>query len=329
MWSNLLAALLQQQWQAGAECVLPDGGVLRAGAEGIITATPAQPPAEVVVLSCGVHGNETAPVEVVAQLLQQWLAGAFSLRVQLLCLFAHPAALRQGVRYLQQDMNRLFAAEGNVSAPAASPDSQRAQQLQQALSDFFDHVPAGLPRSHFDLHTAIRGSKIEKFAINPFRHGRPVPPISWQRLAAAGISAVLHHPHPSQTLSYFTQQYYGCNSFTLELGSARPFGQNQSLDLSALAATLQAILTQQPLPPATTSLQHFRVSREIIKQHEDFQLYLDDAVENFTVLPQGYRLASQSGWPDVVVEEEQARIVFPNPRVACGLRAGLLVVPQC
>ncbi|RMS31783.1 Succinylglutamate desuccinylase [Pseudomonas coronafaciens pv. garcae] len=50
-------------------------------------------------------------------------------------------------------------------------------------------------------------------------------------------------------------------------------------------------------------------------------------MENFTELEKGYVLAedvSDSRW---VVEEEGARIIFPNPKVKNGLRAGILIVP--
>ncbi|MCY1182683.1 Succinylglutamate desuccinylase [compost metagenome] len=74
-------------------------------------------------------------------------------------------------------------------------------------------------------------------------------------------------------------------------------------------------------------LQLFAVSREVIKHSDHFRLHLDDAVDNFTELAQGYLLAEDIGGTRWVVEEQGARIIFPNPRVKNGLRAGILVVP--
>jgi succinylglutamate desuccinylase len=41
----------------------------------------------------------------------------------------------------------------------------------------------------------------------------------------------------------------------------------------------------------------------------------------------GYLLAEDIAQTRWIIEEEGARIIFPNPRVKNGLRAGILVVP--
>jgi succinylglutamate desuccinylase len=83
-------------------------------------------------------------------------------------------------------------------------------------------------------------------------------------------------------------------------------------------------------PPVTGDLQKlqlFRVAREVIRHSDAFRLYLDDSVENFTELVPGSLLAEDDDGRSWRVEEEGARIVFPNPKVRNGLRAGLIVVP--
>ncbi|MNJ80839.1 Succinylglutamate desuccinylase [compost metagenome] len=51
-------------------------------------------------------------------------------------------------------------------------------------------------------------------------------------------------------------------------------------------------------------------------------------IENFSELSKGYLLAEDLAEMRWVVEEEGARIIFPNPKVRNGLRAGILIVPD-
>ena len=74
-------------------------------------------------------------------------------------------------------------------------------------------------------------------------------------------------------------------------------------------------------------MQLFQVAREVIKHSDSFTLHLPSDVENFSELPLGYLLAEDIADTRWVVDEPGARIIFPNPKVKNGLRAGLLVVP--
>ena len=44
-------------------------------------------------------------------------------------------------------------------------------------------------------------------------------------------------------------------------------------------------------------------------------------------MEKGYLLAEDVAKTRWVIEEEGARIIFPNPKVKNGLRAGILIVP--
>ncbi|MFC4158032.1 succinylglutamate desuccinylase [Chitinimonas lacunae] len=301
---------------------LPGGARLSVAGEGLLLIEPAVPALD-LFLSCGIHGNETAPVELVDRLLADLLDGRLGAGARLLLAFGNPPALRCGERYLDDDLNRLFGkpAEQTGEGPAA----QRSRELERAATAFFAQS-GSRPRLHYDLHTAIRGSAIEKFAIYPFPHEAPFDLVEIARLAACGIEAVLLQSKPSPTFSYFTRRHGGAHGFTLELGRARPFGDNGSVDLSALEAELRRLVTGELRRHQVAPPQLFTVSREIIKTSEDFRLHLADSVENFTALPQGSLLA-EDGEQRWVVTEEDARIVFPNPKVKPGLRAGLVVVP--
>lgn len=58
--------------------------------EGILLLTPHGSYAQSVVLSAGIHGNETAPIEVLNQLVSDLLAEKLSLAVRLLVILGNP-----------------------------------------------------------------------------------------------------------------------------------------------------------------------------------------------------------------------------------------------
>jgi len=279
-----------------------------------------------LLLSSGIHGNETAPMELLDSLLKRILNGKLKLRCRLLILFGNPPAIRQGVRYIEQDLNRLFNGRHKTSNGLAA---ERAAQLEDWAKYFFRN--ANLKQSlHYDLHTAIRGSKIEQFALYPFAENRKASPAELRRLKSAGISAVLLQNRPSTTFTAYTYATLGVEAITLELGKARPFGQNQGINLNQIQAVLERLIEgeEQTEVKNLDGLALFTVSREIIKQSDNFRLYLDENIENFSPLKQDSLLA-EDGETRWTVDESNARIIFPNPKVQNGQRAGLIIVPAC
>ncbi len=278
-----------------------------------------------LLLSAGIHGNETAPIELLDRLLHAIARGDLKPRARILFLFGNPEAMRRGERYIEQDVNRLFNGRHEQSSGS---EALRACELERLASTFFSLPERG--RLHYDLHTAIRGSKIEQFALYPWKEGRTHSRLELARLRAAGMQAVLLQNKPSIVFSSFTYDKLGAEAFTLELGKARPFGQNEGVDVSRLETRLQQIIegTEPPLDGNLDGLQLFSVAREIIKHSDQFQLNLPADIENFSELEPGYVLAEDIAQMRWVVEEEGARIIFPNPKVKNGLRAGILIVPN-
>jgi succinylglutamate desuccinylase len=277
-----------------------------------------------LLLSAGIHGNETAPIELLDDLLHSIARSELQPRARILFLFGNPAAMRRGERYVEQDVNRLFNGR---HAQSGGAEALRACELERLAATFFS-----LPdryRLHYDLHTAIRGSKIEQFALYPWKEGRQHSRRELGRLYAAGMEAVLLQNKPSIVFSAYTYDKLGAEAFTLELGKARPFGQNQEVDLSRLRTCLEQLIegTEPSEDQTLEGLQLFSVAREVIKHSDGFRLHLPLDIENFSPLDKGYVLAEDLADSRWVVEEEGARIIFPNPRVQNGLRAGILIVP--
>jgi len=306
--------------------VTAKGVRLRWLAEGALEVRPAQDQdcQLDLLLSAGIHGNETAPIELLERLLHGVAKGEIVPRARVLFLFGNPAAIRKGERFVEQDINRLFNGRHELTSGF---EALRAAELEQFARGFFNQP--GRTRLHYDLHTAIRGSKIEQFALYPWKDGRQHSRRELARLAAAGMQAVLLQSKSSITFSAFTYEQLDAEAFTLELGKARPFGQNEQVNLDRLEARLIQIIegNEPQAGDSLDGLQLFSVAREIIKHSDHFHLHLPADIENFSELDQGYLLAEDLAETRWIVEEEGARIIFPNPKVRNGLRAGILIVP--
>ena len=109
-------------------------------AEGVLSLTPKQAYEKVVVLSAGVHGNETAPIELLARLSQDIFTGQLELKVRLLLILGNPEAIRSGQRYIENDINRMFC--GVQQQFVATAEAQRVVELEQIVTDFLTNSHA-------------------------------------------------------------------------------------------------------------------------------------------------------------------------------------------
>ncbi|NTX30189.1 succinylglutamate desuccinylase [Burkholderia pyrrocinia] len=279
-----------------------------------------------VLVSAGVHGDETAPIELLSMLVRDLASGALPLACRLLVVLGNVPAMRSGERYLDDDLNRLFG--GRHKQVPASREAPRAAQLEAAAAAFFAAAPAGGARWHVDMHTAIRASVFEQFALLPHT-GTPPTRMMIEWLGEACIAAVLLHTAKGNTYSHFTAEHCGALACTLELGKVRPFGQN---DLTRFAPADRAVRKlvsgawgHSPRDAAAALPRVFTVIDQITKQSDALELFVAADVANFTAFARGTVLAQDGDYRYTVTHDEE-RIVFPNPTVKPGLRAGLLVV---
>jgi succinylglutamate desuccinylase len=287
-----------------------------------------------VVLSSAVHGNETAPIEICDALIKQVIGGQLKLKQRVLFLFGNPASINIEKRFVQENLNRLFSGSHSEDEGLVNKERHRAKALEQYVERFYTQgVVAGVSgraRSHYDLHTAIRGSKNEKFAIYPYIHGKPWKKAQFEFLLACGVNTFLLMRAPATTFSYFSSHQFDADAFTVELGKVRPFGQNDMASFAATQATLTALLSGEAIPSKPYQADDFHcfdVYRTVDRQNEDFTLNFSTDCENFTDFEVGYVLA-QDGDEQHIVDTPGEAIIFPNANVAIGQRALLTVIPM-
>jgi succinylglutamate desuccinylase len=272
-----------------------------------------------VLLSVGVHGDETGPVEMVAHVLDALAHTPHALAVDLMLCVAHVDAIAAGKRFIDADLNRMFRATRHDLVNTV--EAARADELVAATAAFFD--ACGPVRWHLDLHTAIRASRYPTFAIVPAPPGRPPRDALVAWLGAAGLEAVIVNPVPGGTYSYWTAQQHGTAAGTLELGRIGTLGSNDLARFDASRRAISALLLGQsdadgPRPHV------FDAVRTITKLSDGFSMRVGRDTANFTALEQGDVIATDGGTV-YRVEQHGECIVFPNPDVRVGLRAGIVV----
>lgn len=330
--SETVRALAEADFSAIAQRFSAAGFAVNLPAPGILQIASGKPRADrmSLLLSVGVHGDETGPIEMLAHLLAELAASPQELAVDLMVVVGNLEAIAQGRRFIGADMNRLFCADSADRGELASvAEAARADAIMQATEAFFAAPSA--QKWHLDLHTAIRLSHYPTFAIVP----EPIADAGKQALSNwlghAGIGAMVMSPKSAGTYTAYTARQFGTVSGTVELGQVGTLGKNDLSLFIKPKAALDALLRADSSvlsAPAAASLPHaFRVAQEIVKLSDDFRMAFDRSTQNFTPLPQGAVIASD-GTTVYRVQHAEEFVIFPNPDVRIGFRAGLMVVRE-
>jgi len=274
-----------------------------------------------VLVSVGVHGDETGPIEVVGHLLEALARDPAALAVDLMVCVGNVDAIAAGKRFIDADLNRMFRPQRGALANAA--ESARADAMIAATEAFF--AGAGPQRWHLDLHTAIRPSVYPTFAIVPELIAEPGKAALLGWLGQAGIGAIIMNPSSAGTYSYYSAEHHGAAASTVELGRVGTLGQNDLAQFADVQAALGALLRGAAQPQAKAAPHIFKVAQEVIKLSDDFRMTFGRDTQNFSALHKGEVIATD-GATVYSVRHDEELVVFPNPEVRVGLRAGLMVV---
>lgn len=312
------------QAPAGRTTELPGGGRIELLGVGLLRLVPPRAiTGRRLIVSAGIHGNETAPIEVLDRLVDEVLNGHWTPAIDTLLILGNPPAMVAGRRFLDHNLNRLFNGAHQQPGYAGSPESVRAALLEQTCELFAREATAVV---HYDLHTAIRPSKREKFALYPYVPDRQAPVEQIRFLAAADVHTLLLQHKPGTTFSAFSASQLKAESMTIELGQARPFGQNDLSRFAGIENSLRRLIADQDpgRDARAETVAVFEVVEEIINTGAHFRFHVPDDVANFTEYPPG-ELIWEDDQQQYRVGDQPEAIVFPNREVPVGHRVGLLV----
>ena len=319
---DAVRALAEADFGTVAQRFRDAGFVVGMPAKGILTVRGAQADISrpAVLLSVGVHGDETGPIEMVAHVIEALSRQPEALLVDLMLCVGNIDAIAAGKRFIDADLNRMFKPDRGALAGTA--ESARADEMIAATDAFF--AGTGPVRWHLDLHTAIRPSVYPTFAIVPdliADEGKAML-VDW--LGQAAIGAIVMNPKSAGTYSYYSAEHHGAAGSTVELGRVGTLGQNNMAQFVDASAALDALLRGEQA--ATRTEPHvFKVAQEIVKRSDDFKMGFSRETPNFASLKRGDVIATDGETVYTVFHEEEM-VVFPNPDVRVGLRAGLMVV---
>ena len=313
-------ALAEADFSAVANSFAQAGYAVSQPADGILTIRSKQPSKPAVLVSVGVHGDETGPIELVAYLLDAIAQEPQALQVDLMLCVGNIGAIRQAKRFIDADLNRMFRAERGTLAGTA--EAARADVMIAATTEFFAH--AGKERWHLDLHTAIRPSVYPTFAIVPDLIGDAAKQqlIGW--LGEAAIGAIIMNPASAGTYSYYSAEHHAAAGATIELGRIGTLGQNDLSQFEEAKVALNRLLRGAPAVEAAHAPHLFKVAQNIIKLSDNFKMAFGKETQNFTALKKGEEIARDGDTVYTVLHDEEL-VVFPNPDVRIGLRAGMMV----
>ena len=319
--SFLLDSLDLEQEVLAGQTVLGNGVQLKVHQRGVFEVIPADYDQQTknIIFSTGVHGDETAPMELIDKIIEDIETGFQSVKARCLFIIAHPEATNAHTRFLDVNMNRLF----DDKEYEVNRESKIANHLKHLVTEFYkDTQPE--TRWHLDLHCAIRLSKHYSFAVSPkVRH-----PVRSQELIdfinSGHVEALLLSNSPTSTFSWYSAENFGAQALTMELGQVARIGENQLDKLTAFDLAMRNLIAEtepEHLPKKTIT---YRVSRTIVRLHDDFDFMFSDSVENFTAFKHG-EVFGHDGDKPLMAKNENEAVVFPNRNVAIGQRAALMV----
>lgn len=125
-------------------------------------------PGPTMVIVGGIHGNEPAGVTAVQQVLQELRSHAVPLRGRVLGIAGNLGALRENVRYLDRDLNRLWYPDHLARLREAPRERASPEDIEQLeLLDIFERLDASFdhPLIVIDLHSfSAEGPPFSVFA---------------------------------------------------------------------------------------------------------------------------------------------------------------------
>lgn len=306
----------------GGSLVTALGVTMTHRARGLLEVTPQtlEPDSKHIIISCGIHGDETAPMELIDRVIADIQSGSATLKARCLFIIAHPDATNQQQRFVDENLNRLFA---NKNYPP-SRERDIANRLKNWVADFYQDVDES-QRWHLDLHCAIRQSKHYSFVVSPKVRHETRSKALFDFVSSAQIDAILMSNAPSSTFSWFTAENYAAQALTMELGRVAALGDNDLARLKAFDTATRHLLADEKQAQVASEPVIYRVARSIIRRDEDFDFLFDDDVENFTEFRHG-EVFGHDGDKPLMAKNENEAIVFPNRHVKIGQRAALMVV---
>ncbi|OCH21930.1 succinylglutamate desuccinylase [Aliivibrio logei] len=321
---DLTKSISSRSWE------LANGTVVIQHIRGVVEVVPPKCSNRAIILSSGIHGNETSPIEILDSILIDIQSGKLCLNDPCLFIYGHPQATLEEQRFLDTNLNRLFTGYHNDNSEIK--EVALANSLMNQVDTFYQKHNAD-DMWHLDLHCAIRRSMHYTFAIHPFNRHYQRSDKLLSFLNDSQIEACLFSEAPASTFSWYSAEYHGAHAATIELGKVAKLGENDFEPLADFIHGLRGFISASEtatnelnvdIDKHSSSLIEYQVTRSIIKKSNDFEFHFPVDLANFTLFNEGQLLSSE-GSQKCYANGGGENVVFPNSNVEIGHRACLLV----
>lgn len=297
---------------SGLQAELIDTGIL------LVKAPRSSRPPKKIALSALIHPNEAGPAEMLNEEIKKVFRGQTSLEEDVLFMLGNPHGITAGTRYIDTDLNREFVEDQHNK----TLENARAHRLMECTKSFFSEYHQGA--LHLDLHTTNRHSKYSHFAIIQNASPDFVGTLLYSALLHCQLPAIVVKNTPSSVFSYFSSCLPNVQAATVELGVARPLGQNDLAEYSAVAATISSLLQGEELVQSLSNPVIFTPTRNVIAKTNHCSFVGSKEIINFGEYPVG-TLLFRDGKNNIYARANSNTVLFPFKRTRKGDLAGVLM----
>lgn len=282
----------------------------------IIDSFPAQGAPPRLVVFAGVHGNEPSGVLALQRVFEQLRSHQIPLSGQLVGVLGNMEALRQEVRYVNEDLNRLFLPSC-IEQVKAAPEEQTFETLELVnICDLVDSLEARTEEELFfvDCHTTSSASI-------PFISLNEGFPSSLQLAQQIPVAAVIGAEKEIKGCLAEWLNKRGWTGFTYEAGQHQAVisvDNQEAVIWLALrhAGCIDEAQAQPYLDRARATLKQQGTQQQEVYQllsahriRDDEAFRMEPGFRNLQMVRKGERLATSDGEP--VVAPVDAYLLMP------------------
>ena len=279
-----------------------------------------------IIISAGIHGDETGPVELVQKLFDS-LLNKLVINCPLMIILGNLEAIRQGKRQIETNLNRCFDAD--ELKLNSSLEHKRALKIIHAIDNFKKELDAEdiSIKMLLDLHSYVYPDYFCEYQSDKTQFAICVKeqPYSLDHkkiLSACDLGKVITDIDMKGTLvSFIVNKYPHITSMVFELGHAHKLGDNNPLDLENISNYIYAQISEkynQNRQISSQQIEKYKFCPPVIKNNETFELNNDICLKNFTKYKKGTVLAYENGEAIYQVPSDNHTVLFPWPTRSVG-----------
>ncbi len=272
-------------------------------------------PGPTIIFTAGMHGNEPSGIFALHDVLNEIKEKNIPIKGNIYAISGNLTALKEGTRYLKQDLNRMWTSERMKLISSGNVEKNGEETIQQLnIYNVINKILSteGGPFYFMDLHTTSSETTpfltVNDSMINrKFTEQYPVPLI-------LGIEEYLDGP----LLSYINELGYVAFGFE--------GGQHDSLSSieNHKAFIYQSLVYTESIERSKIDFQHFydALAKTSVDTRNIYEIYYHYRIEedesfkmkpgflNFQKINKGEELAKSNG--EVIFAKKQGRILMPQ-----------------